>query len=100
MRTKLNPISPGEILLEEFLKPMGLSQNELARAIHVSPGRVNDIIHSRRSITSDTAARLAIFFGTSPDLWLNLQARYDAKIAQRELMPAMAKRIRQHTSAA
>jgi addiction module HigA family antidote len=94
MARKFDPITPGEILLEEFLKPLNLSQNRLARAIDVPPGRVNDIIRGRRAITSDTAARLAVFFRTTPDLWLNLQARYDAKVAERRLMPAMAKRIR------
>lgn len=90
----LDPITPGEVLLEEFLKPANVSQNQLARAIDVPPGRVNDIVRGKRSITSDTAARLAVYFGTTPDLWLNLQARYDAKIAARKLMPAIAKRIR------
>ena len=95
MATKLlDPITPGETLLEEFLKPLSLSQNELARAIDVPPGRINDIVRGKRSITSDTAARFAVFFKTTPDLWLNLQARYDAKIASRQLIPAIAKRIR------
>src|ERR1044071_2006747 len=100
MPAKLKPIPPGEILLEEFLKPLGLSQNELARALRVPVGRVNDIIHARRSITADSAARLAVVFGTSPDLWLNLQARYDAKIAERELMPGLSKRLRQLATSA
>ena len=100
MGKKLSPIWPGEILLEEFLKPAGISQNELARAIGVTPGRVNDIVRGKRGITRDTAARLAVFFGTSPDLWINLQARHDAKIAQRELMPVIAKRIRPRSSTA
>ena len=98
MPAKLTPILPGEILLEEFLKPAGLSQNQLARGLRISPARVNDIVRARRSITADTAARLAVFFGTSPDFWLNLQARYDAKVAERDLMPAMSKRIRRHAS--
>ena len=100
MAATLAPIPPGEILLEEFLKPLHVSQNQLARAIHVTPGRVNDIIHARRSITPDSAARFALFFGVSPDFWLNLQARYDAKIARRQLIPMMSKRIRQHRSPA
>lgn len=98
MPAKLTPILPGEILLEEFLKPAGLSQNQLAHGLRISPARVNDIVRARRSITADTAARLAVFFGTSPDFWLNLQARYDAKIAERDLMPGMVKRIRRHAS--
>jgi addiction module HigA family antidote len=100
MSSTLDPIPPGEILLEEFLKPLGLTQNELARAIDVPAGRINDIVRNRRSITRDTAARLAIYFRTSPDLWVNLQARYDAKIAARELMPQLAKRIRQREASA
>jgi antitoxin HigA-1 len=100
MNKPLQPISPGEILHEEFLKPLGLSQNQLARAIDVPAGRINDIVHGKRGITRDTAARLAVYFGTSPDLWINLQARYDAKIATREIMPVVAKSIRPRTSAA
>ena len=88
---------PGEILLEEFLKPSSLSQNGLARAIDLPPSRINDIIRGKRGISRGTAARLAVFFGTSPDLWINLQARYDAKIAARKLMPAIARRIRPHS---
>src|SRR5437773_12427969 len=100
MSSMLHPIPPGEILLEEFLQPLGLTQNELARAIDVPAGRINDIVRNRRSITRDTAARLAIYFHTSPDLWVNLQARYDSKIAARELMPLLAKRIRQRRASA
>ena len=100
MAQRLDPISPGEILLEEFLKPLAISQNQLARDISVPPGRVNDVIRGMRSITRDTAARLALFFGTSPDLWLNLQARYDAKIAERELMPTLARRVRSRATKA
>ena len=81
-------------MLEEFLNPLGISQNALAKAINVPPGRVNDLIHGRRGISRDTAARLAVYFSTSPDLWLNLQARYDAKIASRQMVPLFAKRIR------
>jgi len=94
MNKRLSPITPGEILLEEFLRPAGISQNELARAIRVPPGRINDIVHAKRGITRDTAARLAVFFGTTPDLWINLQARYDAKIAARDLVPKIARSIR------
>lgn len=100
MPARLALIPPGEILLEEFLKPLGLSQNRLARELRIPPGRVNDLVHARRSVTADSAARLAVFFGTSPDFWLNLQARYDAKIAQRTLIPVMSKRIRRHRFAA
>jgi addiction module HigA family antidote len=96
----LPPISPGEILLEEFLRPAGMSQNELPRAVRVPPGRINDIIRGKRGITCDTASRLAVYWGTSPDLWINLQAQYDAKIAARDLMPAVAKPIRPRSHSA
>src|SRR5271154_608802 len=100
MSKRLPLISPGEILLEEFLRPSKLSQNQLARAIDVPAGRINDIIRGKRSITRDTAARLAVYWGTSVDLWINLQARYDAKVAQRDLIPIMERRIATHTSSA
>lgn len=100
MNEQLPAIPPGEILLEEFLKPMALSQNRLARDIDVPPGRINDIIHGKRSITRDTAARLAIYFGTSVDLWINLQARYDAKIAAREMVPLLSQTIRRRVKSA
>lgn len=100
MNQQLPAIPPGEILLEEFLKPMALSQNRLARDIDVPPGRINDIIHGKRSITRDTAARLAIYFGTSVDLWINLQARYDAKIAAREMVPLLSRTIRRRVKSA
>ncbi len=80
----LPPIHPGEILLEEFLQPMGISQSRLALAIRVPMQRVHDIVHGRRAISLDTAARLARFFGTSPDLWLNLQTHYDMEKARDE----------------
>lgn len=93
MGKQLPPIAPGEILLEEFLRPAGMSQNELARAVGVPPARINDIVRGKRGITRDTASRLAVYWGTSPDLWINLQARYDAKVAARDLVPMIAKRI-------
>jgi addiction module HigA family antidote len=94
MKGVLKSIFPGEILLEEFLKPSGISQNQFARAIDVPVGRVNDIVRGKRGITRDTAARLAIYFRTTAELWINLEARNDAKIATRELMPAISRRIR------
>jgi antitoxin HigA-1 len=75
--TKMAPIHPGEILLEEFLEPMGLSQYRLAQDTSVPPRRINEIVHGKRSITADTALRLARYFGTSDLFWLNLQTRYD-----------------------
>jgi len=76
------PLHPGIILLEEFMEPFGLSQNALARALHVTPRRINEIIHAKRSITADTALRLARFFGNSAEFWINLQKRYDLEIAR------------------
>jgi len=86
MRDKtLNPIHPGEVLNEDFLKPLGLSQYRLAKAIHVPPRRINEIVLGKRGISADTALRLARYFGTSPDVWLNLQTHYEldaAKLAE------------------
>lgn len=90
---RLPRIHPGEILLEEWLKPMGLSQYALARAIEVPPRRINEIVHGQRGITADTALRLAAFFGTDAQSWLNLQSHYDAETA-REAMHDVLARIR------
>jgi len=76
------PVHPGVILLEEFMEPFDLSQNALARALHVTPRRINEIIHAKRSITADTALRLARFFGNSAEFWMNLQKQYDLEIAR------------------
>ena len=78
-------IHPGEILLEEFLAPMGLSQNRIARAMGVPPRRINEIVHGKRSITADTALRLARYFGTSEQFWMGLQADHDLEAARRQL---------------
>ncbi len=83
----LELISPGEILLEEFMAPSGISQNRLARDLAVTPARINDIVHGRRGITADTALRLAKYFGTTPEMWLNLQSNYDLRRAKRDLWP-------------
>lgn len=93
MKEKLDPIPPGEILLEEFMKPHGLTQNKLARNLDIPPARVNDIVHTRRGITSDTAIRLAVYFGTSPEFWLNLQTAYDLKITERKRGDRLRARI-------
>jgi len=77
MKNKLQPIHPGEILLEEFLKPMKISQYRLAKDIHVPARRINEIVHCTRAISANTALRLAKYFGNSPQFWLNLQAHYD-----------------------
>jgi addiction module HigA family antidote len=82
---KMRPIHPGEVLREEFLVPLGISAHALAMALKVPAPRINDIVRERRSITPDTALRLARYFGTTPQFWLNLQASYDLKIAEREL---------------
>ena len=79
---QLPPIHPGEILMEEFLKPMGISQYRLAKDTNVSPRRINEIVHGQRSITADTALRLGRFFGMSPQFWLNLQTRYDLELTE------------------
>jgi len=94
MAKTLELICPGEILLEEFMKPMGISQNRLARDIDVSPARINDIVHGRRAITADTALRLGKYFGTSAELWMGLQVEYDLRKAEREIWPKVSKRIR------
>lgn len=81
-KKELHPVHPGEVLLEEFLKPMGLSQNRLALDIGVPPRRVNEIVLGKRSITADTALRIARYFGNSPQFWLGLQRDYDLDIAE------------------
>ena len=79
---KLPPIHPGEILMEEFLEPMEISQYRLAKDINVPPRRINEIVHGKRSITADTALRLGRFFNMSAQFWLNLQTRYDLEMAE------------------
>ncbi|MBD3854645.1 MAG: HigA family addiction module antidote protein [Acidobacteria bacterium] len=81
----MNPIHPGEILMEEFLGPLGVSQYRLAKDISVSPRRINEIVHGKRSITADTALRLARFFGTTERFWLNLQVRFDLEVEKDRL---------------
>ena len=81
----LEPIHPGEILLEEFLKPLGLSQYRLAKGISVPPRRINEIVHGKRAVTADTALRLSRFFGTSDRFWLNLQTRFDLEVQKDRL---------------
>jgi len=91
---KLAPIPPGEILLEEFLSPMGVSQTRLASDIDVPVSRIAEIVNGRRAITADTALRLAEYFGTEPQMWLNLQANYDLRIAEQSYWPEAKARIR------
>ena len=92
---RIPPVHPGEILFEDFLKPMGLSQNQLGRDLGVSPRRVNEIIHGKRSVTADTALRLARYFGNSPQFWLGLQMDYDLDVAEDTLSQRIKKEVRQ-----
>jgi addiction module HigA family antidote len=93
MPKKFPPIHPGEILLEEFLKPMGISQYRLAKDTSVPPRRINEIVHGTRSITADTALRLSRYFGTSERFWLNLQTRYDLEVEKDRLGPRLEKEV-------
>jgi antitoxin HigA-1 len=90
---RLPPVHPGEILKDEFLEPMGLSVYELANALHVPRSRANDIVRGRRAITTDTALRLARYFGTTAEFWINLQARHDLDVADRNLRKKIEKEI-------
>lgn len=91
MTRKLDPVTPGELLYEEFLEPMGLSQYRLAKEIGVPPQRINEIIAGRRAITADTDLRLCRFFGLSNGYWLRAQAAYDTEVAQERLSAVLAK---------
>lgn len=90
-RGRLPDIHPGEILNEDFLAPLGVSQYRLAQAVAVPPRRINEIVHGKRAISADTALRLARFFGTTPDFWINLQAQYDLRQAEKSLKKTMDK---------
>ena len=79
---KMPPVHPGEVLLEDFLRPLGISQYRLAKALRVYPRRVNEIVHGKRAVSADTALRLARYFGTTAELWMNLQAHYDLEVAR------------------
>jgi addiction module HigA family antidote len=93
------PVTPGEMLKEEFLAGYELSQNQLAKAVGISPNRITEIVNNRRRITADTALRLGLYFGNSPEFWLNLQTNYDLKMARRKLKPQDAKRIKAQRAA-
>ena len=93
MDKKLKPIHPGEILMEEFLKPIGVSQYRLAKDISVPPRRINEIVHGRRSVTADMALRFGHFFGMSPQFWLNLQTRYDLEVTEDSLGNRLEKEV-------
>jgi addiction module HigA family antidote len=94
MKNKLPPIHPGEILLEEFLKPMEITQYRLAKDIHVPPRRINEIVHGKRAISANTALRLAKYFGNSPRFWLNLQVHYDLEVERDRLGGGLDRQIR------
>jgi antitoxin HigA-1 len=100
MNKTLPPIPPGEILLEEFMRPLGISQNKLARDLDVPVARINDIIHAKRGISADTALRLATYFQTSAEFWLNLQTRYDLKIVAATVGDQVKRAVRPHRPAA
>jgi addiction module HigA family antidote len=94
MDKMLSPIHPGEILLEDFMKPLGLSQYRLANDIGVTPIRISQIVKGKRAITVDTAMRLARYFGTSPAVWLRLQVRYDLEVAETELSERINREVK------
>ena len=99
MSKKMAPVHPGEILIEEFLKPMGISQYRLAKETSMPPRRVNEIVQGKRSITANTALRLARYFATTDRFWLNLQARYDLEIEKDRLGARLAKsRLTMHSN--
>ena len=98
MATKLPPVHPGDVLLEEFLEPAGLSQYRLAKDISVPPRRINEIVHGKRGVTADTALRLARYFGTTPRFWLNLQAQYDLDVESDRLGDRLAQEVTAHAS--
>jgi addiction module HigA family antidote len=94
MAELLDEIHPGEILLEDFLKPLGITARQLAADIDVSPSRISELVNGHRPITADTALRLGMFFSMEPRFWLNLQTEYDMRIASRTLQAKIAPRIR------
>jgi addiction module HigA family antidote len=96
MAKKLSPITPGDVLLEEFLKPMEITQNQLANDIKVPANRISQIIHGKREITADTALRLGKYFGIEPEFWINLQMRYNMKIAKSKLEKKIEKEVKVH----
>ena len=99
-KTKLlDPIFPGEILNEEFMKPFGISINRLSRELHVPPNRIHGIVHRTRSITPDTALRLGAYFGVSPDTWMNLQSEYDLRLARKLSGDDISKTVRKRGAA-
>jgi addiction module HigA family antidote len=98
MTKKLSPITPGDVLIEEFLRPMDISQNKLARDINVPANRISQIVNGKREISADTALRLGRYFGIEPEFWLNLQLRYNIKIAINEVGIKIEKEVKVHFS--
>ena len=96
---EFSPVTPGEMLKDEFLSEYGLSQSQLAKAVGISPNRITEIVNNRRRITADTALRLSLYFGNSPEFWMNLQTHWDLKMARRNLRPEEAERIRTQRAA-
>ena len=94
IRDRLVAIHPGEFLREDFMKPLSLSMNALALALRVPATRISEIVNERRGITTDTAMRLGIYFGTTPDFWINMQTAYDMAVAHRDLMPKIHREVR------
>ena len=94
MAKLLDEIHPGEILLEDFMKPMGITARQLASDIDVSPSRISELVNGQRPVTADTALRLGLFFSMEPRFWLNLQAEYDIRMANRNLRAKLSPRIR------
>jgi addiction module HigA family antidote len=95
----LDPISPGEILSEEFLKPLGISQSQMSRDVDIPASRISQIVNGSRAITADTALRLAEYLGTSAEMWMNLQAGYDLRVARQTKWPQIKQRIRKFNRA-
>lgn len=100
MKKKLDPVHPGDVLQQEFLRPMGLSQNKLAISISVPARRINEIVLKKRKVTADTALRLGRFFGTSPQFWLGLQSQYDLDVASDKLAERLVEEVKEYTSVA
>ena len=97
-RKLLEPIHPGEILFEDFMKPMEVSITRLARDTAVPPGRISAIVNGKRAISADTALRLGKYFGVSPEVWMGLQADYDLRLAQRDIGDEVDKRVQRHAA--
>ena len=100
MAKLLDEIHPGEILLEDFMKPLGITARQLAADIDVPPSRISELVNGQRPITADTALRLGLFFGMEARFWLNLQAEYDIRVATRELTAKLTPRIRVYSESA